>query len=615
MVSSIFTHHYRTSSNGIYPGSQGKQPGSSSNLNSPSRQMPVIHRTYIGRGNFDADQLNWICHKRRQRPLHVDKTCKNFETQLHVETTVEYDLPPHIYPPPGAAPILMVDKEYKLKNKRRTKSNTATVYNNFLASGSNPGIGTGRISNTSKDVAVNNNNNSSYVSNTNNNSASQEIHCPCKLGARCQYYKKDGRVAATRAPPIVDLESPVRVNIKPSYQTTKQSKRSNKPSRTSQSILYKATQESELIDRNRQLLLQQIQPAQQQQQQQTYPVPPPSYATATGINSFYAHYASGSSASSVGAPVYTQHKNHCPGPTLCTSSSCKNSSMNLSNRKTGIDNPCSLSSLAATPMIAAVPPVEMVAPHAISEAHTGRSRGSPKLRVNKRQIIAAHIPEYQRRPRSNTIGHTSLQAKVNNASSVHPQSNLLQQPNQYNNITKRNTKTTKQQLQSSAKVLSDLSYRQKESLEQPPSSYLATEVARQPRRETPSNYDSTTTSTSISSHHQFVPTFAIHQDRTATQEARISRPRIADTAQMYSMAPITPGELMEEGNLRLRISLSKALNSNSSINNSNNVCSKTVYVLDVQRNSFSTCRDQCKLLINNCMGVFQKTPCLFCRSH
>jgi len=46
-------------------------------------------------------------HGSPSRKLHIDPA-KDYSAPLNVETSVEYDLPEHIYPPKGAAPILMV---------------------------------------------------------------------------------------------------------------------------------------------------------------------------------------------------------------------------------------------------------------------------------------------------------------------------------------------------------------------------------------------------------------------------------------------------------------------------------------------------------------------------
>ena len=65
---------------------------------------------------------------------------KDYSSQLHVETSVEYDLPAHIYPPKGSEPILMIHPAYLRKS--RIASNTSTsnpsnlVTSQFISSSS-----------------------------------------------------------------------------------------------------------------------------------------------------------------------------------------------------------------------------------------------------------------------------------------------------------------------------------------------------------------------------------------------------------------------------------------------------------------------------------------------
>ena len=65
----------------------------------------IVHISMVSSANISPGTI--VTSRGNQRMLSVDFN-KDFSKPLLVETSVEYDLPSHIYPPKGSAPILMI---------------------------------------------------------------------------------------------------------------------------------------------------------------------------------------------------------------------------------------------------------------------------------------------------------------------------------------------------------------------------------------------------------------------------------------------------------------------------------------------------------------------------
>ncbi|XP_018008134.1 mucin-5AC [Hyalella azteca] len=348
---------------------------------SSSSMGSIYSPTHVQKSNgrFDRTVSYQLYQRGQQRPLHLDSTNLDYSKQLHVETSVEYDLPSHIYPPKDAEPILMIDTEFHRK-KKRVKASASTSLS-FLAGGSQAGT---RISNGTSSTSST----STYCTRSTIDGEDNE---PCFCHG-CRLAIITGNVTSRRqtnsssshpqpnipsfpstsayAPrnpkgcsiPIITVDSPTLPPAKPTpvLKSTKKSKAVTSVEANIQELHQRYQQYQQLPQPTSQLL---------------YPLPPPSYATATATTNLYAFAGT---------------------RTACTTNLCQNA----------------MCTTCTTPMVGAGPP-DLV-PHAIATAHIVRSRGSPKLRT-RRHLPAStntHLPQYLRRPRANTIGHASTTQQV-----------------------------------------------------------------------------------------------------------------------------------------------------------------------------------------------------------
>ena len=102
-------------------------------------------------GSYNRDVPEWNSKFCKQRAGRTDlHTCTNFQRDLSVQTTVEYDLPCHIYPPKNAGHILTY---YYSNMKRNQISPPRTVFSsNFLGCSSTSSRPSFSVSNNNNSV-------------------------------------------------------------------------------------------------------------------------------------------------------------------------------------------------------------------------------------------------------------------------------------------------------------------------------------------------------------------------------------------------------------------------------------------------------------------------------
>lgn len=573
-----------------------------------TNSSPTHSKTYTNPHEaFLSSFLFTLFENRRPRPLMLaPANANNYNKQLHVETSVEYDLPAHIYPPKNAAPILIIHPEYT-KKKRKSRPATAnptqypnpSLIHNFLPGALHSGIGTviGTNSTTKTTKSTNINNTSSFIHDSHplfhhslgsipNNTYPEVCNGRCgrdnclDTNAKVHTISTRSSRSSSQRIPTVSLISPI--NSQPKYQSQVSKQQNNKLNKSSTSkknrpakttavtldnsdSFYQLQKQntSAAVHQQHQKQLQQQQQAQlQQHHQQVYPVPPPSYATATGMYTpnFVTAVVAAAAQQTICRGQNVSSTNFCSNN---ASNNCISSSTNMDigtpKGHNSIGNGLLSSTASSTPMIAAVPP-EIVPPHAISTAHIVRSRGSPKLRP-RRYFASANVPDYQRRPRSNTVGHTSSAASTASVvTSVAAQQQIQRQQqtssirNQYSNydVSAQQQRTSSKVHQEPRTDFSKLDFSVTQHLDRfqvfPETSHVQSNT----------NLNNSMNNSGRSVHHQQQLSNTssnssnnnssyLCREQLSALDSRMPKPRIADTAQMFS-APITPAELMEEGN-------------------------------------------------------------------
>ena len=212
------------------------------------------------------------------REISCNKNTQDYSQSLHVETSVEYDLPPHIYPPKNAEPILMIERKSNASNSTQQEPSFGTALqgcsiNCFSSGGTHPTF-SARTTKNFKPISclngecshsVKSNKSKSYKSSSSSNLSSQAIP----------------------SSPMVTF-----TNKQQAYNKLSSSKKSK-----STVINQELSQQQHIIQQTHQI----------NQHFQQYQIPPPTYAVATGIFPY--------SASSV-----SSRKSSCSG--LCSCPMC-----------------------------------------------------------------------------------------------------------------------------------------------------------------------------------------------------------------------------------------------------------------------------------------------------
>ena len=317
----------------------------------------------------------------KQRALSISISNSDLNRPLHVETSVEYDLPSHIYPPKNAEPILMIKPGYTKRGKIISKQSANSSLGNFLVSGSSPGHGSSSSRNDSSSRTSTQASKRTTVIIPNSNNCYTGCY---STNSSPSVYNKSISYKNSTNPPEYTAKTTNSKKYKGKDKTTLNQSQLAQQMQSSMPVKQEALNlsQSSVAQHQRQIAKpksklnvsqqqhyqeQQQRLSSQQYQQQTlmastYPLPPPSYATATGLY----------------GPTYRQP-----------------------NALAGVQ-----SGVNTTPLVGSVVPSEMV-PQIMSSAHIVRSRGSPKVRATTRRHHAV-VPEYHmKRPRSNTVGAQS----------------------------------------------------------------------------------------------------------------------------------------------------------------------------------------------------------------
>ena len=439
---------------------------SSQNFINGTGCSPLFRNRVIPKRRSQASAGNYYCFnqtfKKRSithRPLRIKGLSQDFTKVLNVETSVEYDLPAHIYPPPGAEPILIIDHNSIAKNKLRIRKN-----------------------------------NSQSTSNASNKSflgcSTNSLNIAHRADKSLISYRNSKSYRKSKEPvPLIDLasqspEENVSISVnditKDNHHSrnvshvsiNKSIENSNEDVRRSASYVV----DDVIIQKTNQLALQ-----IQKQKSRMVTLPPPSYTTATRSQFSSLPYTSTSinNSSSINSDIpaysnipiahnnnqsqysmpfvssqnqYTNRIEEKPATSLNSNDITAawiqdnrehfavDSRIHQSNKSTSpvhvfnhvpapvyvthrTPEQLSLPTIIdsnTTPMIGAGAPTEIVPPHAISTAHIGRARCSPKVRSRRHVATSVNAaPNYHKgRPRANTVGHTSLQASSVNSNCI-----------------------------------------------------------------------------------------------------------------------------------------------------------------------------------------------------
>jgi len=314
------------------------QPRIGTNL-STGQTGGVMHTSYSVYAQSPSNKI----YSQRELSVNVRRSPQDFSSQLHVETSVEYDLPSHIYPPKNAEPILMIKPDYMKKKVQKPITNSL---GNFLVPGSSPGHG-------SNNVQYLNTSSTNKRSSKNNTSCTKTCYATCNYQDSPSVYSKSSNTSRNRSNSTLSNLSSV-----PSTPEHSNKSNSSKSSKQRQS------------NYNQQLRTSQQQFVQSQMNNNVvYQLPPPSYATATALYNNIRPSAHAASMADIN-----------------------------------------------TPRAASMVPSEL-GPQIMSTAHIVRSRGSPKVRTSTRRH---HVPEYQMRRRSNTVGaQSALATSVSKNTVIH----------------------------------------------------------------------------------------------------------------------------------------------------------------------------------------------------